>query len=74
MAVSIMNNSGTMLALGQMKKNDSDLSKQLKKVASGMRINSAGDDASGYSISERMRTMIRALGQELRTWGLTVCA
>ncbi len=55
-----------MLALGQMKKNDSDLSKQLKKVASGMRINSAGDDASGYSISERMRTMIRALGQDIQ--------
>lgn len=66
MAVSIMNNSGTMLALGQMKKNDSDLSKQLKKIASGMRINSAGDDASGYSISERMRTMIRALGQDIQ--------
>ena len=66
MAMTIQNNSGTMMALGQMKKNDSSLSKQLKKVSSGMRINDAGDDASGYSISERMRTMIRALGQDIQ--------
>ncbi len=63
MAMTIMNNSGAMLALGQAKKNDSDLSKQLKKVSTGMRVNGAGDDASGYSISERMRVRIRALNQ-----------
>ena len=63
MAMAIMHNSSSMLALGQAKKNDADLGKQLKKVASGMRINGAGDDASGYAISERMRTRIRALNQ-----------
>ena len=66
MAMTIRNDSGSMLALGQMKKNDSALGKQLKKVSSGMRINNAGDDASGYAISERMRTMIRALGQDIQ--------
>ena len=66
MAMTIMHNTGSMLALGQTKKNDTNLSKQLKKVSSGMRINSAGDDAAGYSISEKMRTMIRSLGQDIQ--------
>ena len=59
----IMNNSATMAALGEFKKNDTTLGKELKKVASGMKLNSAGDDASAYAISERMRTNIRALSQ-----------
>jgi len=59
----IMNNSSAMLALGETKKNQSSLEKQLKKVASGMKINSAGDGASDYSISEKMQVRIRALGQ-----------
>ncbi len=33
------------------------------KVSSGMKINSAADDASGYAISERMRVQIRGLDQ-----------
>ena len=32
----IMNNSATMAALGEFKKNDTTLGKELKKVASGM--------------------------------------
>lgn len=51
------------MALGQAKKNDTSLGKQLKKVSSGMKINGAGDDAAGYSISERMRVRIRGLYQ-----------
>ena len=52
MAMTIRNDSGSMMALGQLKKNDSSLEKQLKKVSIGMCTNSAGDDASGYSITE----------------------
>ena len=59
----VMNNSSAMLALGETKKNQSSLDKQLKKVASGMKINGAGDGASEYSISEKMRVRIRSLGQ-----------
>ncbi|WP_231465860.1 flagellin [Selenomonas sp. FC4001] len=58
-----MNNSSAMMALGEMRKNQSSLDKQLKKVASGMKINSAGDGASEYSISEKMRVRLRALKQ-----------
>ncbi|MBE6085552.1 MAG: hypothetical protein E7203_08910 [Selenomonas ruminantium] len=59
----VMNNSSAMMALGELKKNQLSLDKQLKKVGSGMKINSAGDGASEYSISEKMRVRIRALGQ-----------
>ena len=58
-----MHNSSAMMALGELKKNDKSLSKQQKKVGTGMKIVGAGDGASEYAISERMRTNIRALNQ-----------
>ena len=33
------------------------------KLSSGLRINRAGDDAAGLSISEKMRAQIRGLNQ-----------
>ena len=59
----IFNNMAAMSALNETNRNTGKLGKIVKQAASGMRINSAGDDASGYSISERMRVKIRALGQ-----------
>ncbi|MFJ7676714.1 flagellin [Peribacillus sp. NPDC097198] len=38
-------------------------SKSMEKLASGMRINRAGDDAAGLAISEKMRGQIRGLDQ-----------
>lgn len=35
--------------------------KSLEKLSSGYRINRAGDDAAGLSISEKMRSQIRGL-------------
>ena len=49
--------------LNTLNKNTKALSKSLQKVSSGMKINSAADDASGYAISERMRVQIRSLDQ-----------
>jgi len=63
MAMRIAHNNSAMLALGELKRNDKTLGKQLQKVSSGMKINSAGDGASEYSISERMRVRLRALNQ-----------
>jgi flagellin len=37
-------------------------SKSLEKLASGYKINRAGDDASGLAISEKMKAQIKALG------------
>ncbi|MCQ2591175.1 MAG: flagellin [Treponema sp.] len=38
-------------------------SKSMEKLASGMKINRAGDDASGLAVSEKMRAQIRGLNQ-----------
>jgi flagellin len=42
------------------------LDKNLEKLSSGMRINRAGDDASGLAVSEKMRSQIRGLRQAER--------
>ena len=60
----IFNNMAAMSALNEAKRNDGTLGKVIKKAASGMKINSAGDDASGYSISARMKVRLRALNQD----------
>jgi len=39
------------------------LDKSIEKVSSGERINSAGDDASGLAVSEKLRSQIRGLQQ-----------
>src|ERR687886_1622648 len=40
--------------------------KSVEKLSSGLRINRAGDDAAGLSISEKMRAQIRGLAQASR--------
>ncbi|WP_350344134.1 flagellin [Proteinivorax tanatarense] len=40
--------------------------RSMEKLSSGMRINRAGDDAAGLSISEKMRGQIRGLNQASR--------
>jgi flagellin len=40
--------------------------KSMEKLASGLRINRAGDDAAGLAISEKMRGQIRGLDQAAR--------
>ena len=37
--------------------------KNIEKLSSGLRINRAGDDASGLAVSEKMRSQIRGLNQ-----------
>ncbi|MDR2735070.1 MAG: flagellin [Spirochaetota bacterium] len=43
-----------------------ELDKNMEKLSSGMRINRAGDDASGLAVSEKMRSQIRGLRQAER--------
>ena len=64
MAMVVKNNMSAVNTLNTLNKNESALSKSLQKVSSGMKINSAGDDASGMAISERMRVQVRALDQD----------
>ena len=66
MGMVVKNNMSATNTLNVLNKNHSALQKSLEKVSSGMRINSAGDDSSGYAISERMRVQVRGLDQDNR--------
>jgi len=46
--------------------NNNNAAKAMEKLSSGLRINRAGDDAAGLSISEKMRAQIRGLDQGAR--------
>ena len=65
MSMVIYNNMGAIKTLNTLNKNTTQLSKDLQKVSSGMRINGAGDGASEYAIGKRMDVMVRALGQDI---------
>jgi len=43
-----------------------EVTKSMEKLSSGLRINRAGDDASGLAVSEKMRSQIRGLNQASR--------
>jgi flagellin len=43
-----------------------EITKSIEKLASGLRINRAGDDASGLAVSETLRSQIRGLKQAQR--------
>lgn len=43
-----------------------DVNKSMESLSSGLRINKAGDDASGLAVSEKMRTQIQGLRQAER--------
>lgn len=62
----VKNNMSAVNTLNVLSRNAGELTKSLRKVSSGMRINGAGDDASGYAISERMRVQMRGLDQDNR--------
>ena len=57
----INHNLGAMNAQRNMSINSNAASKSMEKLSSGLKINRAGDDAAGLSISEKMRAQIRGL-------------
>ena len=65
----ISHNMSSLFASRQESINTQALQKSLEKLASGEKINRAGDDASGLSISEKMRSQIRGLNQASRNIG-----
>jgi flagellin len=62
----INNNIMALNAHRQLAVNQSNASKSMERLSSGMRINRAGDDAAGLAISEKMRGQIRGLKQAQR--------
>jgi flagellin len=59
----INHNLSAMFADRSLKVTQSNLTKSMEKLTSGLRINRAGDDASGLAVSEKMRSQIRGLNQ-----------
>lgn len=49
--------------------NDTDLSKSIGRLASGYKINNAGDDPAGLVISEKLRAQVSGLGQAITNAG-----
>jgi flagellin len=59
----INHNLSAMFADRSLKVTQVSLNKDMEKLSSGLRINRAGDDASGLAVSEKLRSQIRGLNQ-----------
>jgi len=59
----INHNLSAMFADRSLKVTQDYLTKNMEKLSSGLRINRAGDDASGLAVSEKLRSQIRGLNQ-----------
>ena len=66
MAMTVLNNSATMISLGELNKNINKLGKALTVVSTGQKLNSAADDSASFAISEVMRSKIRSLEQDVQ--------
>ncbi len=62
----INTNVAALYANRQLSFNETDSVKTMEKLASGKRINKAGDDASGLAVSEKMISQYRGLQQATR--------
>ena len=66
MALSINTNIASLNAQRNLGKTQGSLTKSLQRLSSGLRINSAKDDAAGLAIANRMNSQIRGLNQAVR--------
>lgn len=66
MGLRINTNVTSLNSLRQMNATRQGLDKTLERLASGSRINHAGDDAAGLAISENLRAQVRGLRQAKR--------
>ncbi|WP_029135075.1 flagellin [Sedimenticola selenatireducens] len=66
MAQIINTNIASLTAQRNLNKSQSSMATAMERLSSGLRINSAKDDAAGLAISERMTSQIRGLNQAIR--------
>jgi len=66
MALVINTNISSLNAQRNLNKSQRDLNRAMQRLSSGLRINSAKDDAAGLAISDRMTAQIRGLNQAAR--------
>ncbi|OZA21517.1 MAG: flagellin, partial [Hydrogenophilales bacterium 17-61-9] len=62
----INTNIASLNAQRNLNASQSSLNTAIQRLSSGLRINSAKDDAAGLAISERMTSQIRGLNQATR--------
>jgi flagellin len=66
MAIVINTNVASLNAQRNLTQSQGELATSMKRLSSGLRINSAKDDAAGLAISDRMTSQIRGLNQAAR--------
>lgn len=66
MALSINTNVSSLNAQRNLNRSQGLLNQSLERLSTGLRINSAKDDAAGLAISERFTTQIRGINQAVR--------
>ncbi|WP_039920955.1 flagellin N-terminal helical domain-containing protein [Thauera phenylacetica] len=66
MAQTINTNVASLNAQRNLNASQGSLATSLQRLSSGLRINSAKDDAAGLSISDRMQSQVRGLNQAVR--------
>ena len=66
MAQVINSNILSLTAQRNLNRSAGDLSTSIQRLSSGLRINSARDDAAGLAISDRMTAQIRGMNQAAR--------
>ncbi len=66
MAATINTNVQSLNAQRNLSTSQNSLSTSMQRLSSGLRINSAKDDAAGLAISERMSSQIRGMNQAVR--------
>ncbi|MBB1319960.1 flagellin, partial [Shewanella sp. SR43-4] len=66
MAISVNTNVTSMKAQGNLNSANSGLQTSMERLSSGLRINSAKDDAAGLQISNRMTSQINGIGVAMR--------
>ena len=59
--VSVNANIASLLAQNNTRQVNNELEKAMERLSSGLRINSAGDDAAGLAIASRMEAQVRGL-------------
>ena len=59
-------NPNSLFAQRSLTSSAGDLATSLRRLSSGLRINSAGDDAAGLAIASRMTTQVRGMSQAAR--------
>ena len=59
--VAINTNIASLLAQNNTRQVNNELEKAMERLSSGLRINSAGDDAAGLAIASRMEAQVRGL-------------